>query len=177
MSSFVKVQTEITDQELLVQALTIMGYANVESHPEALELVNAWGTGHGVSTAEVIVRAKDAKAKHEGGYNRSDFGFKRGPTGKFALEANDMDRRSYDSKWLAEVNASVGLPRSPAWRAGNTAAPHPRFATSRRRPAANGWSRSPSRANVSIPEGQHHHQRARTPDRSPAEAGLPPAGS
>ena len=43
MSSFVKVQTEITDQELLVQALTIMGYANVESHPEALELVNARG--------------------------------------------------------------------------------------------------------------------------------------
>ena len=109
MSSFVKVQTEITDQELLVQALTVMGYGNVESYPEAQELVNAWGAGHGVSTAEVIVRAKDAKVKHEGGYNRSDFGFKRGPTGKFALEANDMDRRSYDSKWLAEVNANVGI--------------------------------------------------------------------
>jgi hypothetical protein len=111
MSSFLKVQTQITDQDLLAEALTAMGYANVESHSQAQKLVNRWGDSHGVSIAEVVVRSKDAAQKHAG-YNLSDFGFKRDTNGMFALQANDMDRRNYNDAWLAELQANVGIAKA-----------------------------------------------------------------
>jgi hypothetical protein len=108
MSSFHKVKLEIRDQRALAAALGQMYDGAVESHDQAVELVNAWGKGHGVSTAEVVVRSAALIDKH-GGYRRSDLGFKRQEDGTFALQVNDMDARTFDQKWLGQVKTKVGI--------------------------------------------------------------------
>ena len=112
MSSFHKVTSDIRDQRSLTEALTLMGYEGVESHEQAVQLTNAWGEGHGVSTAEVVVRAKAVKAKHKDLYRASDVGFKRQEDGTFALQANDMDSRTFSKEWLGRVKTAVGTART-----------------------------------------------------------------
>jgi hypothetical protein len=108
MSSFRKVAAAIRDQRSLAEALTQMGYEGVQSHDQAVELTNAWGQGHGVSTAEVVIPAKAIQARH-GGSHRSDVGFKKQADGTFALEVNDMDNSTFNAEWLARVKTHTGI--------------------------------------------------------------------
>ena len=112
MSSYHKVTTDIRDQASLVAGLGAMGYADVESHAEAVELHNHWGKDHGVSKAEVVIRVKALQAKHAGRSSVSDVGFKRQADGTFALEANDMDRSIFDKSWLGRVKVAVGTAKT-----------------------------------------------------------------
>jgi hypothetical protein len=96
MSKYGETQTVLREEELLLDALTEMGY-QVEVHPEGAPL-NSYYSEQEAKIANVIIR----RAQLPGAFG--DVGFVRQPDGRFTLIEDELDdHRGYGRKWLGRV--------------------------------------------------------------------------
>ena len=144
-----------------------MGYANVESHSRP----RSWST-----------LGRQATGKHRRGHRTAKDAKQstRGITVGLRLQtgADRQVRPASQRHGPAELRrqvagrsqANVGIAKVTRMARRQYGCASPRFATSRRRTGPSGSSSSSSRAMSQYLKVTHHHQRAGTPDRSPAEA-------
>lgn len=99
MSEYASVATEFNDGELLISALTDLGYSpeNYIGNPRAL--VGYMGDAR-TQTADVIIRRAQI------GGSSNDIGFRRNPNGTYEAVISDFDSTKHNQKWLNKVNVS-----------------------------------------------------------------------
>lgn len=99
MSEYASVATEFNDGELLVAALTDLGYSpeNCIGNPKAL--VGYMGDAR-KQLADVIIRRAQI------GGSSNDIGFRRNPNGTYEAVISDFDSRKHGETWLNKVNVS-----------------------------------------------------------------------
>lgn len=100
MSAYSEVKTEFKDGELLLEALTTMGFKprNCIGKPEHLE---GYHGDQRQQVADIIIpRAQVGEASN-------DIGFVKGPDGTYQAIISQYDSGRYDSKWLNTVKANV----------------------------------------------------------------------
>ena len=96
MSKYGETQTVLREEELLLDALTEMGY-QVEVHPEGAPL-NSYYSEQESKVANIIIR----RAQLPGAFG--DVGFVRQPDGRFTLIEDELDDYGgYGRKWLGRV--------------------------------------------------------------------------
>jgi hypothetical protein len=107
MSEYRKNTTNITDREVLIDALVEMGYKReyIEVHEQPQQLYDWHGrTTHYLEKtgdkAHIIVRRQ-----HVGGA-ANDLGFKRESDGKFSAIISQYDSGKHNTKWLAGLKTS-----------------------------------------------------------------------
>lgn len=98
MSAYRQIKTQISDQDLLKECLEETGFAEVESHEKAVQLVGYRGDKR-KDTAEVVVRRKHV------GSASNDIGFKKDADGNFEAVISEYDQGQYNDKWLGALQA------------------------------------------------------------------------
>jgi Protein of unknown function (DUF1257) len=101
MSHFTRVRTKLRDPDLLVKALTAVGFTTVEAHDSPQTLYGYHGDAR-PERAEVIVRRRHI------GRLSNDIGFRRREDGDFEAIISDYDRSSYNRAWLTKVARAYG---------------------------------------------------------------------
>jgi hypothetical protein len=101
MSHFTRVRTALRDPDLLVQALTAVGFTAVEAHDTPQTLYGYRGDAR-PDRAEVIIRRRHI------GSASNDIGFRRRDDGTFEAVISEYDRHRYDQPWLTEVARAYG---------------------------------------------------------------------
>ncbi|HZM81470.1 MAG TPA: DUF1257 domain-containing protein [Candidatus Limnocylindrales bacterium] len=101
MSHYTRVRTVLKDPEILVLALTDVGFAKIERHAQAQALVGYQGDRR-AQMAEIIVRRKHI------GRLSNDIGFARRGDGTFEAIISDFDRRKYGRPWLDRLAHAYG---------------------------------------------------------------------
>ena len=101
MSHFTRVRTKLRDPELLVKALTALGFTTVEAHDSPQTLYGYQGDAR-PERAEVIIRRRHI------GRMSNDIGFRRREDGDFEAIISDYDRSTYDQAWLTKVARAYG---------------------------------------------------------------------
>ncbi|MGP4009380.1 DUF1257 domain-containing protein [Streptomyces sp. 4N124] len=101
MSHFTRVRTALRDADLLVQALTAVGFTTVETHDTPQTLYGYLGDAR-PDRAEVIIRRAHI------GRLSNDIGFRRGRDGTFEAVISKFDRSRYDQPWLTKVARAYG---------------------------------------------------------------------
>lgn len=99
MSAYSEIGTSFTDPELLLSALTAMGYKGIKNHignPQSLE---GYMGDRRSTKAELII------PRREVGGMSNDVGFARGANGTFQLIVSDYDQHKYsaESAWYKKV--------------------------------------------------------------------------
>lgn len=103
MSQYLKVNTTISGQEHLIEALQKQGFHPLV-HDIALPL-EGYGGDKRRETAEIVIPRRQV------GTASNDIGFKRQPDGSFQPIISEFDSRKYNAKWVAELKASVSIAR------------------------------------------------------------------
>lgn len=101
MSHFTRVRTKLRDPELLVKALTALGFTTVETHDSPQTLYGYQGDAR-PERAEVIIRRRHI------GRLSNDIGFRRREDGGFEAIISEYDRSRYDQAWLTKVARAYG---------------------------------------------------------------------
>lgn len=96
MSAYSEQQTQITDANVLKECLKEKGYANVEQHDKAQQLVGYHGDKR-EQTAEIIIRRA-----HIGG-SSNDIGFKKQKDGTYGAIISDFDKHKHNAAWMADL--------------------------------------------------------------------------
>src|SRR6186997_1234315 len=101
MSHYTRLRTRLTRQDILVEALNSVGFAQVESHTEPQPLYGYLGDERS-QKAEVIVRRKFVGEASNG------LGFRRTKEGSFELVVSEFDARdgSFDARWLGGLQVA-----------------------------------------------------------------------
>jgi hypothetical protein len=104
MSKYLQVATEIQGQEHLLEALEKRGF-----HPIVHELAQPLEGYEGAKrseTAEIVIPRRQV------GSASNDIGFKRQANGTFRPIISEYDSHRYNDRWLAELQADVGVARA-----------------------------------------------------------------
>ena len=96
MSHFTTIKTQITDKNVLLKALSELGFSDVECHETAQHLYGFQGDAR-AQTAEIIIRRKYV------GSASNDIGFKRHGDGTFEAIISEYDRRTYSQQWVGRL--------------------------------------------------------------------------
>jgi hypothetical protein len=94
MSKYTKQKSQYNDRDCLVAALNEMGYAEVEIHDEAVNLIGYHGDTR-PERANVIVRRRYVDT------SANDLGFVREVDGTFSAIVSDYDSRKHGAEWMA----------------------------------------------------------------------------
>ena len=100
MSAYSEVNTEFKDGELLIEALTAMGFTprNCIGNPQQLE---GYQGDRRQQRADIII------PRSQVGGASNDIGFVKGADGTFRAIISAYDSHRYDGKWLNTVKANV----------------------------------------------------------------------
>jgi hypothetical protein len=101
MSHFTCIKTQIKNQDTLIQALSDVGFSNVEVHETAQHLYGYEGDVR-EQTAEVIIRREYI------GVASNDIGFKRQDDGQFEAVISEYDCQKYSQAWLNNLIQRYG---------------------------------------------------------------------
>src|SRR4051794_35446282 len=93
MSHFTRIQTRITDQESLLEALADVGYDQVHVHETAVPLQGFRGDDR-AQLAHIVIPRKQV------GFLSNDIGFERLSDGTFQAWISEFDSRRHDRSWL-----------------------------------------------------------------------------
>lgn len=93
MSHFTRIQTQITDQDALLDALADVGYPTVEVHEEGVALEGFLGEGRDQRAHVVIPRKQIGRLSN-------DIGFERQSDGTYQAWISDFDSRKHDAAWM-----------------------------------------------------------------------------
>ncbi len=115
MSAYIKQETCINDEALLLEALKEKGYSKVEVHTTPQPLVayqgdyrTADGEGHTrnpalAMKAHVIIRRKDI------GGASNDIGFIKNEKGNYEAVISNYDSHKHNAKWMEELKQDYGV--------------------------------------------------------------------
>lgn len=113
MSAYSETSTEFKDGELLIEALTAMGYKprNCIGNQQALESYTGDyrtpdGQGH-TSDMNKAMKADIIIPRKQVGGSSNDIGFVKGADGKYKAIISDYDSTKHNVKWLNEVKVNV----------------------------------------------------------------------
>ena len=100
MSAYSEVTTQFKDGDLLIEALTAMGFTprNCIGKPDHLE---GYHGDQREQVADIIIPRKQV-----GGVS-NDIGFVKGPDGTYRAIISDYDSTRYNGKWINEVKTNV----------------------------------------------------------------------
>ena len=101
MSHFTCIKTQLKNRDTLIQALTDVGFDNVEVHETAQHLYGYEGDVR-EQTAEVIIRREYI------GVASNDIGFKRQDDGQFEAVISEYDCQKYSQAWLNNLTQRYG---------------------------------------------------------------------
>jgi hypothetical protein len=96
MSHYTVLETKLKDVDALAEALTDMGYENLEIYDEPHQLTDFMGES-GKQKAEVIIRRKRV------GWLSNDIGFRRGTDGTFVAIISDYDQERHNDQWMRDL--------------------------------------------------------------------------
>lgn len=96
MSHFTAIATQIVSAKHLVQALSDLGFAEVEVYENPQPLIGYQGDTR-ENKAHVIIRKKHI------GLLSNDIGFAQNAKGTFDALISDYDRNEYDHKWMQKL--------------------------------------------------------------------------
>lgn len=98
MSAYSEVSTQFTDGELLIEALTEMGFTP-ENHIGKPQHLTGYHGDKRKDVADVII------PRAQVGGSSNDIGFVRGDDGKFRAIISEYDSRHYGEQWLKKLRA------------------------------------------------------------------------
>lgn len=101
MSHFTCIKTQIKNQDTLIQALSDVGFNDVEVHKTAQHLYGYQGDVR-PQTAEVIIRRQYI------GVASNDIGFKQQNDGQFEAIISEYDCQNYSQEWLNNLTQRYG---------------------------------------------------------------------
>jgi Protein of unknown function (DUF1257) len=101
MSHFTCIKTQIKNQDTLIQALSDVGFNDVEVHKTAQHLYGYQGDVR-EQTAEVIIRRQHI------GVASNDIGFKQQDNGQFEAIISEYDCQQYSQEWLNNLTQRYG---------------------------------------------------------------------
>ena len=101
MSHFTCIKTQLKNRDTLIQALTDLGFDNVEVHETAQHLYGYQGDVR-EQTAEVIIRREYI------GEWSNDIGFKQQDDGQFESIISEYDCHKYSQEWLNGLTQRYG---------------------------------------------------------------------
>jgi hypothetical protein len=101
MSHFTCIKTQLKNRDTLIQALTDLGFDNVEVHETAQHLYGYQGDVR-EQTAEVIIRREYI------GEWSNDIGFKQQNDGQFEAIISEYDCQKYSQEWLNGLTQRYG---------------------------------------------------------------------
>lgn len=101
MSHFTCIKTQIKNQNTLIQALSDVGFNDVEVYKTAQHLYGYQGDVR-EQTAEVIIRRQYIGAAS------NDIGFKQQDDGQFEAIISEYDRQKYSQEWLNNLTQRYG---------------------------------------------------------------------
>lgn len=113
MSAYSEVSTQFNDGELLIEALTEMGFTP-QNHIGKPQPLTGYQGDKRTDVADIII------PRTQVGGSSNDLGFIRGEDGKFKAIISDYDSTKYNEKWLKTLRtnyADKGIMRQ-AKRAG-----------------------------------------------------------
>jgi len=93
MSAYHELQTQYKDAECLVEALHEQGYAEVEVHDEAVNLIGYYADVR-PEKANIIVRRKNI------GSAANDLGFVKRADGTYGAIVSDYDSNKHNASWM-----------------------------------------------------------------------------
>lgn len=97
MSHYTLLKTQIEDVEVLIEALSDMGFDTVEYHETPQPLVG-WLGDKREQAAEVIVR------KRYVGASSNDIGFSRQSDSRYLAMISEFDRTQHNDAWLKKLS-------------------------------------------------------------------------
>lgn len=101
MSHFTCIKTQIKNQDTLIQALSDVGFNDVEVHKTPQHLYGYQGDLR-EQTAEVIIRRQYI------GVASNDIGFKQQDDGQFEAIISEYDCQQYSQEWLNNLTQRYG---------------------------------------------------------------------
>ncbi len=101
MSHFTCIKTQIKNRDTLIQALSDVGFNDVEVHEKAQHLYGYEGDVR-QQTAEVIIRRQHI------GVASNDIGFKQHDDGQFEAIISEYDCQQYSQEWLNNLTQRYG---------------------------------------------------------------------
>jgi hypothetical protein len=96
MSAYITIETKITDENMLLQALADLGITEVERHEVAQHLYGYQGDERS-ETAEIIIRREHV------GEGSNDIGFKRRADGTFEAIVSEFDQVPHVGRWVGRL--------------------------------------------------------------------------
>lgn len=93
MSKYSEIATSFSDPELLIAALTAVGFRNIRNHVGDPQPLTGFQGDKRKNLADIII------PRREVGSMSNDLGFSRGADGTFQLIVSDYDSSRYNSAW------------------------------------------------------------------------------